>query len=134
VAVNTTAVPVANDALHPDPQPLIPAGFDDTDPLPCKFTVSVGEPKVAVTLFTAFMVTVQVGVVLMQYPDHPLNTFPALGVAVRVTVEPKLKLDVQLALAPQLIPTGLETTVPDPLVITVSGGVVEKLAMTVDGA
>ena len=41
---------------------------------------------------TAFIVTVQVGAVPVQAPDHPANVLPAGGVAVSVTTVPAAKL------------------------------------------
>ena len=48
-----------------------------------------------------------------QAPDHPTNVEPAAGVAVKVTLEPLLKL--ALHVVPQLIPAGLLVTVPLPV-------------------
>jgi len=48
----------------------------------------------------------------LQAPDHPTNVEPVTGVAVKVTLEPLLKL--ALHLVPQLIPAGLLVMIPAP--------------------
>jgi hypothetical protein len=53
-----------------------------------------------------------------QAPDQPANPLPALGVAVRVTVVPLLKVAVQVD--PQLMPAGLLVMVPVPVLETVN--------------
>ena len=75
----------------------------------------------AVTLWAPLMVTVQGAVPLHPPPLQPAKEDPPAAVAVRVTLVPLLKLAVQVA--PQLIPAGLEVTVPVPvpLLVTVSG-------------
>ena len=49
----------------------------------------------------------------LQVSDQPTNVDPAAGVAVKVTLEPLLKL--ALHLVPQLIPAGLLVTIPLPV-------------------
>ena len=49
----------------------------------------------------------------LQAPLQPVNEEPAAGVAVKVTLEPELKVALQVV--PQLMPPGLLTTVPWPL-------------------
>ncbi len=75
--------------------------------------------KVAVTPCAFVMVTVQVPLPV-QAPLHPLKVEPLAAVGVRATDVPLLKLALQLD--PQLIPAGLEVTVPlpDPLSLTLS--------------
>jgi hypothetical protein len=73
------------------------------------FVMTCYGTKVTVTDFAAFIVTVHV------FPDEesqPLQvtTEKSTGVAVRVTTEFRLKLAEQVA--PQLIPAGLDVTVP----------------------
>ena len=48
----------------------------------------------------------------VQAPDQPLNLEPVAGVAIKVTLVPKVKLCEQVE--PQLIPAGLDATVPFP--------------------
>lgn len=48
-----------------------------------------------------------------QSPAQPVNTDVESGVAVRVTDTPELKSKAHVV--PQLIPAGLDVTVPDPV-------------------
>ena len=77
--------------------------------------------KVAVTLCAAFIVTVQEPVPEHPPPVQPVKVEPPEGVAVSVTLVPLVKVALQVD--PQLIPAGLEVTVPVPvpLLVTVSG-------------
>ena len=77
-------------------------------------TITVND---AVTDFAASTVTVQVPVPEHPPPDHPVNDEPVSGVAVRVRVEPWFAVTVQVV--PQLMPAGLELTVPRPLPVRV---------------
>ncbi|CAG9933408.1 protein of unknown function [Candidatus Nitrotoga arctica] len=74
--------------------------------------VATGE-KVAVTLWGVFMATEQVALVPLHAPLHPEKIKPEAGVAVSVTLVPRVKG--ALHLVPQLIPSGDEITVPLPL-------------------
>ena len=79
--------------------------------------------NVAVTVWSALKVTLQVAAVPVQAPLHPANIEKvdgAPGVSVRVTAVPEAKVAVQVP--GQLIPLGELTTVPTevPLVVTVS--------------
>ena len=65
--------------------------------------------KLAVTEALAFMVKVAVVEVPLHAPDQPAKVELALGVAVRVTVVPALKVD----------PVGLLVTVPLPVPVLV---------------
>jgi hypothetical protein len=93
VAVSVIVVPalkVAPQVLAPFPQ-LIAA--PDTRPAPETVTFSGNVPdepplNVATTFFDASKVSVQVGVVPVQEPLQPVKVAPAVGVAVRVAVEP----------------------------------------------
>jgi hypothetical protein len=148
VAASVTPVPSAK----PDPQlpldepeeiaQLIPAGADVTlpPPVPAPATLSVRSgigAKDAVTLCGAFMVTWHVPVPV-QSPLHPVNRYPDAGVAVSVTAVPvtSVLLHVPLAVAlltVQLMPAGLEVTVPlpVPLPLTLSAYVTRvKVAVT----
>ena len=82
---------------------------------------------VAVTDFAASMETVQLPDVLLHAPLHPEKVCPVEGVAVSVTDVFSAKLVVQLV--PQLIPAGLDDTVPVPLpaFVTVSACVATVL-------
>ncbi len=64
------------------------------------------------TVFTAVRFTVQEVPLLLVQPDHPLTLWPDTGAAVRVTVDPVVKLAEQVA--PQLMPAGVLVTVPFP--------------------
>ena len=118
---------------------MIPPGLEVTVPPPSKpilVTVRVNtcRLKIAVTVVAAFIVTVQ-GPVPEHPPLHPTNVHPGKGVAVRVTTVP-LSYDAE-QVTPQLIPPGLDVTVPRPvpLLFTVSGNVcLVKIAVTVVAA
>ncbi len=69
-----------------------------------------------------------------QLPPHPAKVEPALAVAVRVTVVPEAKLALQAV--PQLMPVGLEITVPVPVppmvtLRTLVLGIATNVAVTV---
>ena len=73
----------------------------------------------AVTLLAALIVTTH-DHVPVQLPLQPAKTDPEVAVAVRVTAVPSPKLALQVE--PQLMPAGVEVTVPDPVpaLVTVS--------------
>jgi len=73
--------------------------------------------NVAVTERAWLIVTVQVPVPV-QAPLQPENADPLAAVAVSVTIVPLVKLALQVA--PQVTPTGLEATEPDPVPAFVS--------------
>ncbi len=58
-------------------------------------------------------VTLQVVAVPEQPPDHPVKRLPAAGAAVSVTAVPEGNGAEHVD--PQLIPTGVDVTVPDPV-------------------
>ena len=92
VAVKVTCVPPANEALHVAPQSM-PAGLLVTVPLPVPVFVTVRAytyncVKVALTACASVIVTTHVPVPLHPAPLQPLNTEPADGLAVRVTIVP----------------------------------------------
>src|SRR5262249_60625020 len=93
-AVSLTAVPLSNVAEHVEPQ-LIPAGFEVTvpRPVPVLLTESVNlcRANVAVTVVSAFKVTVQVPVPEQPPPLQPVKFEPVAGAAVGVTVVPLSK-------------------------------------------
>ena len=68
--------------------------------------------KVAVAVRSPRMLSVQVLVLPEHAPSQPPKAEPLAGVAVRVTREDRLKLAEQEL--PQLMPAGLEVTVPVP--------------------
>ena len=117
VALSVTVVPLLKLAAQVLPQST-PAGVDATRPEPVPDLLTVrgkavtAAVNVAVTLFAADMLTVQVPVP-EQIPLQPAKVLPASDVAVRVTVVPLLKLAVQVL--PQSIPAGLEATRPEPV-------------------
>src|SRR6266700_7579318 len=110
----------------------MPAGLEVTVPVPppCLATVRVlSGSKVAVTDLLASSVTVQVPLPEQPPPDQPTREEPAAAVAVSVTEVPCLKACVQVE--PQLMPAGVEVTVPVPLpaLVNVSVLSVSKLAV-----
>ena len=76
--------------------------------------------KSAVTDLAEFMLTVQVLPETLSHPLHPPKPESKSGVAVRVTVVPLTYVAEQVL--PQLMPAGLEVTVPPPrsVLLTVS--------------
>ena len=83
------------------------AGWPQPQPRSTQSTLNV-----AVTDWARDIATVQPPV-LEQAPLHPANVDPDAGEAVRLTTVPAVKL--ALHVGPQLIPPGLEVTVPDPV-------------------
>ena len=69
--------------------------------------------KVAVTVWAALIVSVQVVFEPLHALPHAAKLEPALGAAVKVTLEPDGKLALQVA--PQSSPAGAEETVPAPV-------------------
>jgi hypothetical protein len=69
--------------------------------------------KVAVTVVFVVRVTVQLVVLLIHPPVKPAKTEPVSAAAVMVTDDPTVKNAEQAT--PQLIPVGLEVTVPLPV-------------------
>jgi hypothetical protein len=112
VAVSVTTTPGLKTIVQANPQ-LIPAGLEVTVPPPPPDLVTLRRRiNVAVTVRAALMLTTQ-DPVPVHAPLHPLNTDDAFaGVAVRVIWVPALKIAEQVD--PQLIPAGLEETVPAP--------------------
>jgi len=129
VAFNVTTVPPLKAALHALPQ-LIPPGLELTvpEPVPATLAVSVTlcRANVAPTLRAWLMLTVQ-DPAPVQAPLQPAKVEPASGIASRVTLAPLVKLALQTP--PQLMPAGLEATIPVPvpflvtLSVEVLGGV-----------
>jgi hypothetical protein len=121
VAVNVTVVPLMKVELQVAPQ-SIPAGLLVTVPRPSPDFVTVrvnvlGAAKLAVTVWSVFMTTIQEPVPLQPPPLQPVNVEPAAGAAVRVTVLLIGKSESQVV--PQEMPLGLLDTVPFPDFMTV---------------
>jgi hypothetical protein len=114
VAVNVTTVPVSNGTLHAVPQ-LTPSGLEVTVPAPAPAFAMVSMNcctfQVAVTPCAWLIVTWQAPAPV-QAPSQPANTDPLAEVAVRVTTA--ALSNGALHAAPQLMPAGLEPTVPLP--------------------
>jgi len=135
LAVSVTTALLAYDAEHVDPQ-LIPAGLDVTVPLPRPVLLTVRVKywrlNVAVTDLAAVTLTVQAVPDTELQPLHPPKREPLFATAVSVTVVPLVYGSEQSA--PQLIPAGLDETVPPPapalLTASMKLGTV-KLAVTV---
>jgi hypothetical protein len=80
--------------------------------------VGVGiELNVAVTVRACDMVTVH-ACVPAHAPPQPKNTWPPSAVALSVTEA--LALNVKLQFVPQLIPVGVDITLPEPALVMVS--------------
>jgi hypothetical protein len=96
---------------------LMPVGELVTVPSPVPALVTVNGTrtavKLAVTVFAAPILTVQVLAVPVQAPDQPLKVDPVVVAAVKVTLLFLLKLAAQVL--PQLIPEGELVTVPLPV-------------------
>jgi hypothetical protein len=119
VATRETVAPEAKFAEQmeaPPPQliaPLPPV----TAPFPLIATArTFACVNVAVTVAAAVMVTVHVGAAPVQLPVQPLNTYPSLGEALRVTAEFSATLATQV-LGQLMLPP---ETRPPPATVTVS--------------
>lgn len=85
--------------------------------------------KVALTLLDALKVNVQAAVPV-QAPLQPMKVVPVAGVAINVTFEPTANGAEQLLV--QLMPEGVEVTVPEPVTATLSvAGLTAKVTDTV---
>jgi hypothetical protein len=117
VAVNTTIVPVVNEAAHVAPQAM-PAGALVTAPVPVPDLVTVrakedGRVNVAMTEVAALSVMVQAAVPEHPPPLQPENVEPVAGVAVKVTMVPVVNWVEQVV--PHEMPAGALTTLPLPV-------------------
>ena len=120
VAVSVSVEPTVKLALQVLEQALMPAGVELTVPLPRPVLVTVmtrvSIPNAAPTLCGLFgmLAIVHVGLVpnAAQAPLHPVKIEPVGTAAVSVTLEATLKVPWQVA--PQLMPAGVEVTVPVP--------------------
>jgi hypothetical protein len=119
--VSVTTAPELKLAVHVVPQ-LMPAGLEVSVPVPVpsRATVSAKVPgatgaavKVALMLVVALIVTVQFTVAAHPPPDQPANVEPLAGVGINVTAVPALNVAVHVE--PQLMPAGLDATVPVPV-------------------
>ena len=129
-----TAVPLSYCAVQTLPQSILVSALATLpEPVPSTtvkpYCGGGAGPKVAVTDLLAFMVTLH-EVAPVQAPLQPLNTWPASGVAAKLTVVPDENVFEQVA--PQLIPAGTLVTVPVPVpdFATVSVYRGEKTAVT----
>jgi hypothetical protein len=118
-AVSVTLVPELKSAEHAPPQ-LMPAGDDETVPLPLPplLTVSVKRctAKLAVTVLDPLIVTLQTAPLVESHPLQLTKVDPASGAAVRETAVPLPYDAAQLeAFGPQLIPESADVTVPRPV-------------------
>jgi len=141
VALSVTLAPLVKVALQIAPQ-LMPVRLLSTvpEPVPCVLTVSALVPeaeeavKIAVTFCAVLIVTTQEPVPEHPAPLQPPKVLPVAAVALSVTLESLLYVALQSA--PQLMPDGLLSTVPEPVpcVLTVSVLVPEaeevKMAVT----
>ena len=143
-AVNVRLEPPLKVAVQVAPQ-SIPAGLLETEPVPVPFLVMVSANvvgairlNVAVTDFTASIVTSQVNAVPVQAPLQPAKLEPLMIEAVNFTMV--FWLNEALQIGSQLIPAGLLETLPDPdpALLTVKAkvfaGAVLKVAVTVCAA
>ena len=115
VAARLTTVPATNVDEQVDPQ-LMPAGEDDTAPLPvpASDTLSVySGANVAPTVALELISTTQGPVPVHTDPVQPVNAYPGAGVAVRVTEVAESNNAEQVEFPePQIIPAGLLVIVP----------------------
>jgi hypothetical protein len=95
--------------LFVPPEPVVP-------PVPAATVV-----KDAPTLWAAVSATVQLAALPEQAPVQPTNVLPDAGAAVKVTLAPLSNDFVHVPASVQLIPAGLEVTVPAPPIVTCSG-------------
>jgi hypothetical protein len=134
VAVSVTLAPSAWLAVHvvaPPPQ-LMPPPVTVPGPLTETVSGTALLENVALTLFDAFIRTVQVVTVPPHAPLQPVNVAPVAGVAVSVTVLLMVKLAEQaVPPRPQLIAPFPPLTLPLPVTETVSCAVGTKVAETV---
>jgi hypothetical protein len=144
VAVRSTLEPTLKFEEQVAPQLMLPGvPADVTVPLPVPFletvSVAVVTTKLAVAVAAVFSVNVHVAAEFPPAHETPLHPEKVdadeVGAAVRVTLDPTGKL--ALHVAPQLIPAGVEVTVPKPAPVfeTVSTRVsIAKVAVTVVAA
>jgi len=85
------------------------------------FVPPVPAAKDTPTFWAAVSATVQLVALPEQAPVQPSNVSPDAVAAVKVTVVPLSNECVQLPAPEQLIPAGLEVTVPAPPIVTCSG-------------
>jgi len=114
-AVSVTEDPTTYGSAQSAPQ-LMPAGFDVTVPvpLPARLTVTgnVIRSKRALALVSAVIFTEHVPVPEQPAPVHPANVELFAAVAVSATAVPLVYVSLQSV--PQLMPAGLDVTLPEP--------------------
>jgi hypothetical protein len=84
----SVTVPLLKGAEQFAVQLLMPAGLDETDPVPTTWTVRTGRLKLAVTVVLAVKVKLHVLVPEQPAPLQPLKFETLLGVAVMTIAEP----------------------------------------------
>jgi hypothetical protein len=87
---------------------------------------------VAVTFMREVMATEQVKAIPLQAPDQPAKLDPAPGVAVRTTLDPTAKEELQKGLktlAVQMMRPGDDVTLPLPTTVVVRSGVLVNVAV-----
>lgn len=123
VWVSVIDVPGEKLALQVGAQP-IPEGTLATVPVPVPARITVSTTafwialKLAVTCWLALSVTLQVGLLPLQPPDHPVKEEFVAADSVRVTWVPLAKLALQVGAQP--IPAGVLATVPVPVPATLT--------------
>jgi hypothetical protein len=138
VAVSVTTVLIVNVSEQSVPQ-LMPAGLELTLPRalprPALLTVSTNcfRSKLAVTLLGSFIVTAHVVPDAVSHPLQPVKFEVLDGLAVNDTLVPTLKSSEQSV--PQLMPAGVELTVPVPppagLTVSVTGARTVRVVLAV---
>ena len=116
--VSVTIVRSLKSAAHVPELQLMPAGDDVTVPVPAIVTLSVRVgTKFAATVVDALSVTVQSAVPEQPPPVQPVNAEPASAAAWSTTIESVSKSAAHVP--PQLMPAGVDVTVPEPVPVFV---------------
>lgn len=130
--MSVTTVPLGNVSAQSDPQ-LIPAGFELTAPAPAPLRLTVSANVVrsnrAVIVVSAASVTVHGLVPVHPPPVQPANNEPLTGAAVSVTVVPLGYVSAQSV--PQLMPAGLDVTLPAPVPVRATDSAFKSVTVSV---